>query len=416
MSEHERFEELSALAAIGQLSAEELRELNQHLRECGQCREAASDFKCIVESEMPLLKDRESFWNRFNDLVQPDKHTRRFLATAKARGFSFSEEIERNQNPRIVPLRFETVAIAALVLVTISFGFVALRWKHAYDRVSAERYELRQPVQSQSDRDALLARLNDQADRISEMQKELSVRKEELDAALARTSKLGHQRDLRAENEQRLKATADAEAVKNAELSSQLEAGSQRIAALNDEVQKLSNLRGADVIEVAAQQKRVDELSQQLQAQTEMLSSERQLLSAGRDIRDLMGARNLHIIDVFDTDQKGRNKKAFGRVFYTEGKSLIFYAFDLSNDRVVDAKYSYQAWGVRDGAGGQAKSLGVFYIDDKDKRRWVLKSEDPAALAQIDSVFVTVEPFGGAKQPTGQKFLYAFLKNQANHP
>jgi hypothetical protein len=40
-----------------------------------------------------------------------------------------------------------------------------------------------------------------------------------------------------------------------------------------------------------------------------------------------MGARELHIVDVFDTDGKGRTKKPFGRAFYTQGKSLIFYEF-----------------------------------------------------------------------------------------
>jgi hypothetical protein len=35
-------------------------------------------------------------------------------------------------------------------------------------------------------------------------------------------------------------------------------------------------------------------------------------------------------------------------------------------------------------------------------------------VKKIDSVFVTVEPAAGAKQPTGQKMLYAYL-GEANH-
>jgi hypothetical protein len=35
---HERFEELSALSAIGQISAEEFRELQAHLKTCATCR------------------------------------------------------------------------------------------------------------------------------------------------------------------------------------------------------------------------------------------------------------------------------------------------------------------------------------------------------------------------------------------
>jgi hypothetical protein len=39
----------------------------------------------------------------------------------------------------------------------------------------------------------------------------------------------------------------------------------------------------------------------------------------------------------------------------------------------------------------------------------VLRFEDPQILAEIDSVFVTVEPPGGSVRPTGRQFLYAYL-------
>ena len=39
-----------------------------------------------------------------------------------------------------------------------------------------------------------------------------------------------------------------------------------------------------------------------------------------------MAARQLHVIDVRDTDPNGEPANAFGRVFLTEGKSLTFYA------------------------------------------------------------------------------------------
>ena len=55
-------------------------------------------------------------------------------------------------------------------------------------------------------------------------------------------------------------------------------------------------------------------------------------------------------------------------------------------------------------------------MDDQKQNRWVLKFEDPGVLAEIDSVFVTVEPQGGSARPTGRKFLYAYLKANANHP
>jgi hypothetical protein len=55
-------------------------------------------------------------------------------------------------------------------------------------------------------------------------------------------------------------------------------------------------------------------------------------------------------------------------------------------------------------------------VDDQKQNRWVLKFEDPRILAEIDSVFVTIEPQGGSARPTGRKFLYAYLKANRNHP
>jgi hypothetical protein len=137
------------------------------------------------------------------------------------------------------------------------------------------------------------------------------------------------------------------------------------------------------------------------------------LLAAGRDIRDLMTARNLHIIDVHDQDAHGESRP-FGRVFLTEGKRLIFYAYDLDTVKVKNA--SFQAWGQRTDGGKAAVNLGIFYIDDQKQSRWALKVEDPNLLKTIDSVFVTVEPSGGTKKPSGKKLMYAYLRNPINHP
>jgi anti-sigma-K factor RskA len=62
-------------------------------------------------------------------------------------------------------------------------------------------------------------------------------------------------------------------------------------------------------------------------------------------------------------------------------------------------------------------SLGIFYVDNEANRRWVLKTDDPKVLAQINSVFVTVEPKGGSQKPSGKQLLYAYLRSASpNHP
>jgi hypothetical protein len=218
------------------------------------------------------------------------------------------------------------------------------------------------------------------------------------------------------EKVQTVRASLDQSERRNSELASTMKEEERRLSEMRGEMQSLRAERVADASTIADQKRRLDELMQRVNAQNEVLERELQFLVADRDIRELMGARNLHIVDVFDVDGRGKNKRAFGRVFYTEGKSLVFYAFDLGDARVVPAKHSFQAWGQREGTAASAVSLGVFYVDNAAQRRWVLKFDDPEVLSHIDAVFVTVEPPGGGKRPTGQKLLYAYLSSQANHP
>src|SRR5204863_10085750 len=129
------------------------------------------------------------------------------------------------------------------------------------------------------------------------------------------------------------------------------------------------------------------------------------------------GARNLHIVDVVDTDPRGRTRPSFGRIFFTEGKSLVFYPYDLSDARIEKAGYQYRVWAKKEGGDSKVKNLGIFYSDDKTQRRWVYKCNDPSVLNDIDSVFVTLEPANADQaRPKGNNLMYAYLRGQANHP
>ena len=114
---------------------------------------------------------------------------------------------------------------------------------------------------------------------------------------------------------------------------------------VKDDLQEIRQARSNDAVTIAAQDLEMQELSEKLTEQTEILERERTLLAAGRDIHDLMGARNLHIADVFDVDSKGKDQRAFGRIFYTEEKSLIFYAFDLGDRNTAKTKCIFPGLG-----------------------------------------------------------------------
>jgi hypothetical protein len=202
-----------------------------------------------------------------------------------------------------------------------------------------------------------------------------------------------------------------------AALQAQAQGDAQSASNLRAQVAQLQQRINDGQATLAANELRIHDLNAQLTTQAASFGREQEMLSVGRDVRDLMGARNLHIIDVHDANGSGKDRPSFGRVFYTEGKSLIFYAFDLDDKKVLNANYSYEAWGERLGQPSSVKSLGVLYVDDKAQRRWSLKVDDPRQLAEINSVFVTLEPRrGDADKPHGQRVLYAYLGGEPNHP
>jgi hypothetical protein len=96
-----------------------------------------------------------------------------------------------------------------------------------------------------------------------------------------------------------------------------------------------------------------------LQKRDTAIDQRDQLLAHDRDIRDLMGARDLYVAEVYDVGDNGTTKKPYGRVFYTKGKSLIFYAYDLDQQGIKRA-ITFQAWGRRGPDRQQALNLAFF--------------------------------------------------------
>jgi hypothetical protein len=200
-----------------------------------------------------------------------------------------------------------------------------------------------------------------------------------------------------------------------AQLQSKSQQDEQQLGQAKTQVEKLGKDNDQLTAGLVTQQFHIKDLSEEVENQKAAVERERQLTAAAGDVRELMGARNLHIVDVADLDGQGKARKSFGRVFYTEGKSLIFYAFDLSQKGSA-SKVSFQAWGQGQSTSTSVKNLGVFHVDDQVQKRWVLRVDNPELLKSVESVFVTVEPSPGRDKPSGHKLLYAYLGTQANHP
>ncbi len=191
----------------------------------------------------------------------------------------------------------------------------------------------------------------------------------------------------------------------------------QAVADLRAQLDRSQDQAKLDQASFVADEVRVKTLNGQLEEQKASVEHTREILSASHEVGDLMAERNLHIVDVYDTDGEGKTKPIFGRIFLTGNKRLVFYAYDLNESRLEHAKYTYRVWGEKQGPGESAKPLGVFNADDKMQKRWVFKYEDAKVLSQIDSVFVTFEPTAKSPdRPRGQKLMYAYLHGEVNHP
>src|SRR6266403_950036 len=414
----ERFRELTALANSGALTPLERSELNSHLDHCEECREAALEYRILAAEGIPAIAaaytdraaqgswDEEASLNKLLARVRSDRRT----------------VVERNGHPRvsapppvlrrIIANSFAQVAFAACLVIAVGFQAyrIGIRAQSAASPTPVLPDERLQKLAAEKkSADELLAA---QAARLAQLQ-EQSTREEreltKLRSALRQTEE--HSNELLAANAQ--------SAGKVQELSQQRDTLNAQLQDANQSYQNLRTERETVLIRTTSLEARIAELTAVNRDQERKLKDSEQYLASDRDIRELMGARKLYIADVFDVDSGSRTKKPFGRVFYTQGKSLIFYAFDLDRQRGLVNANTFQVWGQKETAQGERAlplNLGILYMDNETNRRWVMHFDDPKQLAEIDAVFVTVEPHGGSQKPTTKPFLYALLRNDANHP
>lgn len=416
LDDHQKFRELAVLAHRGTISEIEQLELNNHLRVCRACRQVSDEYSLISMVGMPFLaatldQDREA--ERWDNRPTRDRLMARVQniddwdspgLTAQAKFYP--------QNTRF---GWGLAALAACILLAVG---ASMYWMGARTRVVATHTLL-------SSSAPLTAVENDARGELIAAQKE---RLSQLESALAREQHevLRLQEALQAaESHSAVTAVADARTAEQLrdtsaqrdKLASQLRGAEQSYQLLQAELTTLRADHEKTLLRTTSLQTRVDELEASGRDQDRRLKDDEQYLSSDRDIRELMGARKLYIADVFDVDSGSRTRKPFGRVFYTQNKSLVFYAFDLDRQPGIKNASAFQVWGQRDAEEqNRATNLGILYMDSESNRRWVLKIDDPKQLAEIDAVFVTIEPRGGSQKPTGKPFLYALLRREANHP
>jgi hypothetical protein len=91
--------------------------------------------------------------------------------------------------------------------------------------------------------------------------------------------------------------------------------------------------------------------------------------------------------------------------------------YDLEDPQRLNANVVFRVWGEKSGMKETTHNLGILHNEDSSQDRWTLRFDDPKVLAQINSVFVTVETANKHfNEPHGKKVLYAFFGSPPNHP
>jgi Putative zinc-finger len=435
MKPHEKFLELCALSTSGDLTEDESRELQAHIAGCSQCRQALEEFEAAVDLGVPLLATKlagpPAEYVPVTESA-PVESSPSMVATSNAQQLKGNSPIESDKRPfafahrnghrptrvnwNYVWLPFAASVLLSVALATYTYRAGKSRHSEVISTVSinqgapsAEAIE-QQISDADYGREALKEQLAGRDKLIADLRHQIDQQSSSLEEMKANEAKL----------EQSLEGD-DAEKQRVAEERSswaqKLDDAQASVQKMQAELETARQQQSQGSTLDASLRAQIMDLNGQLRDREAAINKQDELLSHDRDVRDLMGARDLYIAEVYDVGRDGATQKPFGRVFYTKGKSLVFYAYDLDQQpgAVRNAK-TFQAWGRRGSDMQEALNLGIFFQDNATKKRWVLKFDDPKSLEQIDAVFVTVEPNGPSHKPSGKPLLFAYLKIDPNHP
>jgi hypothetical protein len=432
MARHDEFLELCAVSTSGSLSEPEKARLEAHLAVCAGCREALKEFQDTAKIAVPMFAAEASrrpspqseSWSvgdaekRFRERLARESNEQKSAAFRNGR-VPYQTFGDGRRSATDDSWKLPWVSLAAAILLAVALGVVVyhIGMNRGFDsakiapaNVSTQVLKLQEEASDAGyDREILLAQMAQRDKAIAGLQHQQKQKIQELNSIKATQTKLLEATSVGSAEKQQL-----TEAV--VQLSKALETSEASVQKTQGELEATRGQRGRDEVQVKALQAKVDDLNHLLQEREATIDRQQEFLAKDRDVRELMGARDLYIAEVFDVAKTGAIKKPYGRMFYTKGKSLVFFAYDLDKQAEARDASTFQAWGRRGNDKAQSLSLGIFYEDNSSKKRWKLQFDDPLKLDQIDAVFVTVEPAGGSRLPSGKPLLFAYLKIDPNHP
>ena len=421
IDQHERFRELCALAMSGALSAEERAQLGKHLGTCAECREAYSEYSVLASEGMPSLAAEYSTSQEISDESVEATRLKLFDDLPVGRSREPRSDVlgrrivvSHSQVTRLLGLAAAACLVLAVGVASYRLGahstFISKTSK-TVDIPTADTEVLKLAAEKKAVNN-LLAAQTIELDRLhgetAEQKQELTKLQSDFKASENQVSELAKDKNA---TEEQLRAATQARDT----FAGEVQEKEQAYNIVLTELTHVRSERDKALLQLTSLEEKVDGLSAANRGQQQLIDSQREYLASDRDIRELMGARQLYIADIFDI-AKDQTRKPYGRVFYTRGKELVFYAFDLDRQSKVKQASAFQVWGQKGARQDDLTSLGILFMDSESNKRWALRVDDPAKLEEVSALFVTIEPHGGSTKPTGKPFLYAYLKKEPNHP
>jgi DNA repair exonuclease SbcCD ATPase subunit len=343
---HDEFLELCAVSTSGQLSEEEQNRLQEHLAVCPACREALREYESVVNDAIPAIGAEQS--SRIDpgpSWLQSRAEKAFFERLAKEEGHQSGDAEKRNGDPvpfrRVLPIAPESTwrhvwmlyAAGILLFITLCLSAYWVGVRHGTDFAKATPLPASTQIPATQSASSLEEQLSDAAHereitraQVAQRDQALATLRRQLEKQSSAISRLKEAQDrLQADLQSDQAGQQDLVQQRN-ELGQKLEVAQGESQTLQQQVASLTQQSTGETTEAKALGAKVNDLTRLLQDRETALNQQDELLAHDRDIRELMGARNLYIAEVYDTDEKGATRKPYGRVLYTKEKNMIFLA------------------------------------------------------------------------------------------
>jgi len=326
-SDHEYYEQMCTLMAIGELSLTEFEEFEQHLRVCQICSELYDDCCRIASDTLSLVAaQRQSGQKYTSSSLEEQREVRvyldRFYGRLNKRAqapdiispVGINPDVQLRFQPRRWTPWFRSLipaCTAAAVLILIGAGLGPWQERATWQLVrrastGAERLK---PKLEQFPQNGKVGgdTHRDDAGSVDQLIEEAQSLRKRLNRAVADNSKLRHAivelgRELALS---RTRANVSARNLERVENESQTEKqkriqAEDRLATQLNTVERLRSAETEALVLAAKQDQTLVDLRSKLMIQAQAMKETSKALTGGdRRIQSLFGARNLHIVDVY---------------------------------------------------------------------------------------------------------------------